>query len=168
MMGFESFRIELHGGSAMFPQAQEEIRVFPQVRLDQQSLPMKGSTYYVFRDGRHVIEMELRDAPVKITCRFTLCHPPSIDAVFLHWVRELMLRLGMEATICDDVGPEHRHSFSLTQFTEFSAATLDYIAMRRGEWNAAFGLEPLSATTNEVYQRIILPQCQPVVTPAEK
>lgn len=167
-MGFESFRIELHGGSATFPQAQEAIRAFPQVRLDPQSLPMRGSTYYLFNDLRHVIEVELRDAPVKISCRFTLCHPPSMDAVFLHCLRELMLRLGLEATICDDVGPEHKHSFSLTQFTEFSTATLNYIAMRRGEWNAAFGLEPLSATTNEVYQRIILPRCQPVVARAKK
>src|SRR5439155_19559741 len=95
------------------------------------------------------------------SCRFTLCHPPSVDSAFLGVVRELMFRLGMEAKICDDVRPEHSRSFSLAEFAEFSAITSQYTAARRREWIRAFGYEPMAATTNAVHQRVILPRCQP-------
>lgn len=161
-MGFESFRVELRGGRANYPEAMEAIRKRPHVKLDPQSPPMKGSTFYVVDDGQHVIEVELKDAPVRVSCRFTLCHPPSVDSVFLDLLRELMLRLVMEAWICDDVRPEDAHPFSLTHYAEFSSAALRSIAARRTEWIAVFGDEQLPATTNEVHERIILPRCQPV------
>jgi hypothetical protein len=161
-MGFESFRIELRRGQANYAEAKEIIRKHPHVKLDQQSPPMKGSTFFVINDGRHVIEIELKDAPVRVSCRFTLCHPPSVDAVFLNLVHELMFQLAMEVWICDDVEPEDAHPFSLTHFPEFSSAALRSIAARRTEWIAAFGMEQMPATTNEVYERIILPRCQPV------
>ncbi len=160
-MGFETFRVELRGGRAGADEAREAIRNLPHVSPDEHSIQMKGSTYYVMNDGQHVIELELIDSPVRLSCRFTLCHPPSVDSAFLGGVRELMLLLGMEAKICDDVRPEHSRSFSLIEFADFSAITSRYIALRRAEWIAAFGDESMPATTNEVYERIILPRCQP-------
>src|SRR5438128_10385699 len=115
---------------------------------------MQGLTFYVFDDGQHSIELELMDSPVRLSCRFTLCHPASVDSVFVGLVRDLMIRLGMEAKICDDVRPEDSHAFSLHEFAEFSTLTSRSIAARRTEWIAAFGDEPMAATTNEVYQRI--------------
>jgi hypothetical protein len=162
-MGFESFRVELRGGSVAHPKADRTIRELPHVKPDCESLSMQGSAYYLVDDGRHLIEVELRAAPVRVSCRFTLCHPSSVDSVFLELVRELMLRLSMEAKICDDVRPEHSHWFSLDHYDEFSSVTSHYIAARRVEWRAAFGTEQLAATTNEIYERIILPRCQPVV-----
>ncbi len=160
-MGFESFRVELRGGRSEYGEADEAIRNLPHIKLDQHSLPTQGSTYYVMDDGEHAIELEVADSPVRLSCRFTLCHPPSVDSVFLGLVRELMIRLGMEVRICDAVHPEHAHPFSLKQFAEFSDVTSRYIAARRAEWIAEFGDEPFPATTNEVYERVILPQCQP-------
>lgn len=167
-MGFESFRVELRGDMADHPEAKEMIQKHPYIKFDQQSPPMKGSTFYVIDDGRHVIEVELKDAPERVSCRFTLCQPPTVDSIFLDLVRELMLRLGMEAWICDGVRPEDAHSFSLADSTEFSSAALGSIAARRTEWIAAFGPEQLPATTNEVYERIILPRCQPVTAWTER
>ncbi len=160
-MGFEAFRVELRGGPANFPEADEAVRRFPQAQPDQNSITMPGSTFYLIADGQHVIEVEVMDSPVKLSCRFTLCHPPSVDPVFLGVVRELMIRLGMEAKICDDVEPEHWRPFSLDEFREFSAIVSRCIVARRADWIAAFGAEPMAATTNEVYQRVILPRCQP-------
>jgi hypothetical protein len=87
-----------------------------------------------------------------------------VDSAFLDLVRDLMMRLGMEAKICDDVHPKNAHLFSLGDFAEFSALALGCIAVRRTEWSAAFGGEPMAATTNDVYREIILPRCQPPVT----
>jgi hypothetical protein len=161
IMGFESFRVELRGGRATHFEINETVREPPHVRLDPEAALMPGSTCYLRNDGRHAIELQLSDAPVRLSCRFTLCHPSSVDSVFLGFLRELMARLGMEVTICDDVRPEHSGSFSLREFAEFSAIITDYIAARRAEWMAAFGPTTLPATTPEVYQRIILPRCQP-------
>jgi len=165
-MGFEAFRVELRGGKAQYRETDEVLRKLPHIQPDPYSVPIKGSTFYVSADGQHVIELELKDSPVRVSCRFTLCHPPSVDAVFLGLVRELMVRLGMEAKICDDVRPEHSRPFSLLEFTELAAIISGYVAARRAEWISAFGAQALAATTNEVYQRIILPRCQPGIEQA--
>ena len=164
-MGFESFRVELRGGAARPLDADETIRGLPHAKPDLGSVPLRGSAFYVFDDGKHIVEVERKDFPVKLSCRFTLCHPPSVDAYFLDIVRELMLRLGMEVTICDDVRPEHAQWYPLARFAEFSSIVRAYIAARRAEWIAAIGPAHLAATTSEVCRQIILPQCEPVTEP---
>ena len=106
-MGFEHFQVVLRGGRSKYGEADEAVRKLPHLKPDEHSVPIKGSTFYVMDDGRHAIELELMDAPVQLSCRFTLCHPPSVDLAFLGLLRELMLRLGMEVEICDDVHPAH-------------------------------------------------------------
>ena len=120
-MGFETFRVELRAGKAKFGEADEAVRKLPNIKPDPDSLPSKGSTYYLFEDGRHAIELELMDAPVRLSCRFTLRHPPSVDAVFMGLVRDLMDRLGMEARICDDGPAEQSGPYSIHDFSEFSS-----------------------------------------------
>jgi hypothetical protein len=162
-MGFESFRIELRGGRASYQEADEIIRQLPYAKPDSESMALPGSTYYLIDDGRHVIELELKDNPVRVSCRFALCHPPSVEGAFLRFAHYLMSRLGMEADICENIRPEHAHPFSLPEFADFSAAVSHYIAVTRAYWVADFGTETLAATTNEVFRRIILPRCQPGV-----
>jgi hypothetical protein len=149
-MGFESFRVELRSGPATHAQVDESVRQLPNVKPDPESIRLPGSTYYTVEDEAHVIELEVADSPVRVSCRFTLCHPPSVDAAFLRLVRELMVRLGMEARICDDVPPQHAQGFPATRFPEFADAASRCISTRRAEW------------VSEVYERIILPRCVPV------
>ena len=165
-MGFESFQVVLSGGRASLAETDETIRKLPHMRLDPLSILVPGSICYCMETGQHVVELELTASPVTLSCRFTLCHPDSVDKTFLGLLRVLMAGLGMEAKICDDVRPEHEHSFPLTQFEEFSAATVGYITSRRKEWINAFGPARLAASTIECYQRIILPRCQPGVLQA--
>jgi hypothetical protein len=162
-MGFEVFLVELHGTRANFDEAKEAIRKLAHVEPDPDGGFMPGATYYVFRDGAHTIEMELMAAPVRLSCRFTLCHPPSVDAVFLNLVRELMTRLGMQVTIRENVSPEHAHSFTVNTFAEFSEIVLHYIAARRAEWIADFGDKQKGASSKEQFEEFILPQCQPMI-----
>ena len=126
-MGFEVFLVELRGGTATYKEANEAVRKLSHVKPDADGGFMPGATYYVFRDGIHTIEMELMDVPVRLSCRFTFCHPPSVDAVFLSLVRQLMSQLGMEVTIRDDVRPEHgtlSRSISLKSSRRLSWAIL--------------------------------------------
>src|ERR1051326_4863514 len=160
-MGFESFRVELSGGRASFCEVDVSIRELPHMQSDPDSIATPGSIYYVMRDGRHVMELELRDSPIRLSCRFTLCHPASVDSTFLNLIRQLMTGLGMAVRICDDVRPEHTRLFSPNEFHEFSTAIGSYIAARRSQWALAFGDKPLAASTSEVHRQIISSRCQP-------
>jgi hypothetical protein len=163
VMGMEVFLIELHGGPSSYGEAKEIVHGMSNVYPDPEGGWFPGSTYYVFRDGTHTIEMELADAPVKLMCRFTLCHPPSVDAVFLTLVRELMLRLGMKVKILENIRPEHERFFSLQEFAEFSAIVRDPIATCRAGWIATFGDRQLGASSKEQFEEIILPVCKPQI-----
>ena len=161
-MGFENFRVELCGGSASSARAEDAVRRLPYARPDPDSMALPGSAYFAIDDGTHVIEVEVSDAPVQVSCRFTLCHPDSIDAAFLGLVRELQGRLGMDVHVCDDVRSEESRCFPSARFSEFAAVARDTIARRRAEWVANFGTAQLAGKTSEVYEKIILPKCLPV------
>jgi hypothetical protein len=160
-MGFESFRVELRGGAASHSQADEIVRRLSHSKPDAEALSSRGSSFYTLEDGTHAIEIEVATAPVRISCRFTLCHPPSVDPAFLDLVRHLMTHLGMEARVCDDVRPEDSQAFPVTRFPEFTDIVLRHLATRRAEWMASFGPDQFLAKTHEVYERVILPSCQP-------
>jgi len=164
-MGFESFQVELCGGNASAREAENEIMALENISEDHDSIMVTGSSYFLMRDGRHAIEMELTHSPIRISCRFTVCHPPSVDAVFLDLVRRLMEMFDMKVSICDDVTPDDARNFSLAEFDDFARSTLRYIELRRREWRGAFGDQQLGATTAELHEHILLPLCQ---TPVEK
>ena len=123
---------------------------------------MRGS-YYLFEDGRHVVELHLFITPEILSCRFALCHPDTIDSAFIGLLHRLVIATGMEVTIREDVRPEHEYPFPLAEFPALTACLPEYIAARRAEWVAAFGDERMAVSTNECYRRIILPLCQPHV-----
>ncbi len=159
-MGFESFGVELDGGTATPDELAQAISAIENVTIDEDSMLMPGASYFLYRDAQHAIEMELTRSPLRLSCRFTICHPPSVDSAFLEFIRCFLNEFGMRVRICDDVAPEDDHDFSLSQFAEFSQALVRYTAARRQEWKAAFGNLEIGATTNEVHERIILPLCQ--------
>src|SRR5437016_4365865 len=72
VMGFEHFRVELRGGRTTYAEAVETIRRLPHIKPDHDSIPLPRSTYFLMDSGTHVIELELMDAPVYVSCRFTL------------------------------------------------------------------------------------------------
>ncbi len=158
-MGFESFQIKLKGGSRTADDAIQAIAGLENILPDKESAWMRGEHYFLFKDGRHAIEMEVMDAPPRISCRFTLCHPPSVDAAFFELARRIMEMLDMQVTIRDDVRPEHEVPFPRERFDDFTNAASEYIGARRREWHAAFGDRELGATTNEACEQIIFAHC---------
>ncbi|MBI3822413.1 MAG: hypothetical protein HY289_07005 [Planctomycetes bacterium] len=165
-MGFESFQVRLEGSPATHQEAYETIMALDGVARDEDSELTPSWPCFLLKDGRHKIEMELMDKHASISCRFTVCHPPSVDMAFFELVRKLMVALDMNVTICDEVAPEHDHPFTLDQFEEFKAAYAPSIAARRREWKMQFGDRQLAATTAEAHQHIILPHCIPSVEKA--
>lgn len=164
-MGIESFQVEIRGDSATFADAVAAVRALPNANPDSGFCP--GSEYYTAGERGHVIELEVSLDPVRISCRFTLCHPSSINDAFYHVVHELMARLGMRVLIRDDVPDGAEGEYTLDQFAEFAAAATWSIARRRAEWVAQFGTVTYPARTREAYERFVMPICSPVraVTP---
>ena len=69
---------------------------------DTNAMKTSGSDYYIVDDGTHKIELEVTESRGRISCRFTLCHPPTIDAAFIGLIRELVERMDLRARICSD------------------------------------------------------------------
>lgn len=159
-MGFESFRVSLQGGTHTFAEICDHLDSMKHVRIDDQGLCVPPSRYFVMEDGQHVIEIEVSRSPVAISCRFTLCHPPSVDTALLDLLRSLMATLGMTVTIRDDVKPGHTHPFCLADFANFCSIVRQYISLRRAQWAAQFGNQQLAARTREAVQRFVIPRCR--------
>jgi hypothetical protein len=161
-MSFESFRIELRGGTASIAEADSVVREYPFTHRDTESIGSKTSGFYTVDDGSHIIEIEVANNPVKLSCRFTLCHPSSVDAAFLNLIRDLQSRLAMNAFVCDDIRTEYVHAFSPNEFPEFASVVRETIVKRRAEWVKNFGSMVMPANTPKVYEKFILPRCTPV------
>lgn len=161
-MGFESFQVELRS-KAHYVRTKDLIQSLPNVRFDPDNLALPGSTNFVMSDGQHVIEMQIscRDSVTSISCRFMLCHPPTIDREFLELIRKMMEALDASAVNREEIESGHPDSYSLREFAEFRAAVARCIARRRKEWTAEFGEEQLAASSKDVYDKFILPRCQP-------
>lgn len=160
-MGFESFRVELRPRHATFTEAVATVGRLPHARPDTDVLATAGSSYYTVEDGRHVVEIEVAPSPVRVSCRFTLCHPPTVDTAFLGLVRELARRLG-GAELTGEGVTDHPGGES----PEFAATLSAQIAARRSEWDAMFGNDRAAARTAEAFEAFVLPRCAPVAEPA--
>ncbi len=161
-MGFESFQVVLHGGTATPHQVLDTVRRLPHARPDPEAIPTHGSTYFTIEDGSHVLELEVVESPLRISCRFTLCHPPTVELALAGVVQELMTRLGMKVSLLDD----DLQWFSITQFAEFTELLHRSVSVARVEWIAQFGPMPCAARTREAFERYILPRCEPATKSA--
>lgn len=156
-MGLESYRTGLRAGAAGFSDAVDAIRGRPYARPDW-GQPAADASCFVIDDGRHLVEVEVSAAPVRVSCRFTLCNPPTVDNVFIALLRSLMERFGMEAR---SPQPDGETWFTAARFSEFEAVVRDDIRNQRELWIRDFGPEQLAATTREAFAKFILPKCEP-------
>ena len=158
-MGFESFQVELRGGTHAVAEVATIIKGLPGVRPDPQPPMVPGSRCFLAEDGPHVVELEVTGPAPRVSCRFTLCHPASVDGVFFGILRWLMPRLGMQASIGGEAG--QTQTFGPDRAEQLGEAASGLIAARRSEWARAFGAETLGATTAQAHERFILPKCRP-------
>jgi hypothetical protein len=162
-MGFESFGVRLHGDHATAHAATEAIKNLDHAAPDPDAELTPGSPCFLVNDGQHAIELEVMETSAAISCRFTLCHPPTVDAVFIALVKRLVEILDARVEICEEVEPGQPDEFTLATFHDFPSIVSKCIAKRRAEWKAAFGGQTLGATTTQVHEKIIAPHYQSAV-----
>jgi hypothetical protein len=162
-MGFESFGVRLGREQANAQDAIKAIMNLDHAAADPDAELTPGSPCFLVNDGQHAIELEVMETSATISCRFTLCHPPTVDALFIALVKELMETLDMRVEICDEVEPGQPDEFTSATFDEFPSIVSSSITKRRAEWKAAFGNQTLGATTAQVHEKIIWPYYQTAV-----
>jgi hypothetical protein len=121
---------------------------------------MSGSEYFLVDDGAHKIEIEVTEKWGRISCRFTLCHPPSIEVAFMNLVRNLVERLDMRVRICAD---ESQRWYSTEDLADLAKDMTGFIAKERRAWIAQCGPTQLAATTAEAYEKIVIERSTPVL-----
>ena len=156
-MGFESFRVELVGDTPA-ARVREAVRALPGVEPDPDGGLLPGD-YFRVRDGRHVIELHLSDVGQRLSVRFSLANPASVDAAFLDVARHLMTHAGLRVRVLTDVATE----FTLAEFDQFAAVVAEETARERRGSVDMFGPDTFAAGTAEVFRRVILPRCEPAV-----
>lgn len=120
-----------------------------------QSAPSGSDQHFVFRDGRHVIEFELtqRGRFGQLSVRFAICHPASVDDVFVSIVTSLMAQLQMTATICEALPAGTPSEYGATEVTKFAANCRWSIESARKEWRRAFGPEEAGLSVSDACQK---------------
>jgi hypothetical protein len=141
-MGLESFQLALYGGRLQSGDLVRELRIDPAISTDRGLL--SSSVYLLRDDGLHKIEMEVDDIGTRLSLRFALCHPTSIDDVFLSLVKTYQSQFGME--------------FDRPDF-EDEGQIRQEIAMKRADWQLQFGTVTKPATSSEVFEWFIKPHC---------
>jgi hypothetical protein len=161
-MGFESFQVRLQNPQLNEAAISDLLDSFPQIMIDQDALIIGNSLYFVWNDGKHVIEIELDQNPAQLSARFMLCNPESVSMVYAELLLQLQRQVGGDLVICDPVPPNRPHEFTRENPEEFRDVLYQSIATRRAEWVKQFGPRVLAAKSRDAYREFIIPACTPV------
>ena len=155
-MGLESYLLRLRGQNCTAQRVVEySQRRFGILRDHEQAPLSRAYSHFVFRDGLHVIEYEFlqESDSCEVSLRFALCHPPSIDRVFLAQVADLMTQFGMEATICEELPADAPTVYASGNLAQFTANCTWSIARSRAYWHQMFGSEEVGLSVTDALQK---------------
>jgi hypothetical protein len=161
-MGVEDFRVCLSGAPDESIPLIDHLLRMPGMSRDEE--PQLGDgCYLLFRDDAHLIELELRES--EISCRFALCHAPTVDSIFARLLRQIATPLRWKISILDRLPPDVPWDFYPPAYEGLEAALSIAIASRRDEWKRLFGSVEAGVSTSEAIERFILPLCDPPPAP---
>jgi len=161
-MGMESFLVRITGKGEDCPAvlrfAESEVGL---VTETSQSLYAGSETYHSFRDGRHVIEFEFspHGDSFQFSVRFALCHPSSVDHVFISVISKFLDRFHATVTICEDLPSGAIREFTKVTEEDFKRDCLLCIDRSRSRWRTMFGSEEAGVTVSEALRRFVFPRC---------
>lgn len=106
-------------------------------------------------DGEHLIEAEVQDMPPRLSLRFALCNPETVDTIFVGLVSRLARMLDAQVRV---VGASELAacSFSSPDLHGLDSALQQNIEDERKLWQQEFGGETLKATCEEAVVEFIL------------
>ncbi len=161
-MGVESYLVRTSIKSsdlnAVISLAESQFGLVP----DSDQSPLSGNDlYYVYRDGRHVIEFEFaqRGDAIQVSLRFALCNPESIDRIFIQQITKLLDHFDGTVTLCDKRGIPM--TYTRESLDAFAVYCLSDIERERGYWCEMFGRTVAGISVSEALRTFVLPHCVP-------
>jgi len=162
-MGMECYLLFLKGNDST--DVESDLRSLRHMEPDSSyKTGSRGERYYVFRDGEHVVELEVLPASngtaTKVSMRFANCHPDSVGRVFVEIAAGLMTRQNLSATICEDLPSGTQMDYSPHEVDAFRVWCLWSIENARQQWQLQFGPERMGVSVGRACQHFFFDRFQ--------
>ena len=154
-MGWESFQIIL---KTQIP-LNNIINIINSISgvLNNSSFTLANEQYSQYRKKSHIIEIKVEESFIasQISCRFALCHPISIDEIFIDFIKKMAqsFSLDTEIEIVDEVPNNLPEKFIASKMDGFEKAVKKAISVKRKYWISDFGAEQATLTTSEALEK---------------
>jgi hypothetical protein len=158
-MGCEDFVVRL--SSDFSPQHVAKVLLANKnIRHDMAFSSLPGETHFCYEDTEHFIELELACAGrTKVSLRFAVCHPTSIDGVVAALVVELASTLRADTLIAEDLEPDDSGlgmSFGPSQLEELRDSIIQCIPKKRHLWQVEFGTNKARLSCREALEVFVI------------
>jgi hypothetical protein len=111
---------------------------------------LHGERRFLYNDGEHILEIQVapeygRPSSAYTSIRFALCHPDTVDDIFISFVLRTAKALGLTIEIKEDLPANYQvFEFSPPSYNSFQIVAEAGITNKRKYWVADFG--PQTAT----------------------
>jgi hypothetical protein len=127
-----------------------------------QKIPLEYN--FEYSDTKHIIELQVSDYlnnKRQLSCRFSLCHPPSIDKRFTEFVKSIAKDLVLEIRIRESCQVKGEGDiFHPPEYNGFDEVLKEVIQIKRKYWIADFGEETAVISCQEALKRFVWPKCK--------
>jgi hypothetical protein len=105
-----------------------------------------------------VIEFEFFQAAdgYEVSLRFALCHPSSVDRVFVEVALSLMSEFYLTATICEELPKDEPREYTSRDRDRFITNCCWSIARSRLLWRQMFGMEEAGLSVSDALRRYFM------------
>jgi len=160
-MGVEDFQVSItyNGKSNEFNELNQYLKSYQNIIADYKTKQISNEHYYIFNDGKYIIEFEvsLREMNlIKISCRFAVCHPASIDSLFEKLIMAIAKKLKAKIEILDETPNGDPYQFFYPNYDNFKKILRKAIEIKRNYWIQDFGPKTLSLKTSDALKKYLL------------
>ncbi len=140
-MGWEAFLVSI-SSDLTHEVVADCLLAIPGVRPQSGSDALPGYRQYVYEDPSHIIELETSSeaaqAGTRISIRFALCQPASIDGIFAEFVADIAQKSKGAVMIAADAHGELAVDFQHTGMDAFAKSAAFYLGQDRAIWRRDF------------------------------
>ena len=164
-MGCESIQI-LSTAPYNSRKIRKYLEAYPNISLDTSNACYNDPSEfnYIYNDTNHIVELQLMDCkpkPPKLSFRFSLCQPSSIDGKFIELTTSIGKDLNLKIRIMESCQVEDDDIiFSPLDYENYNKILQEVIKVKRDYWIAMFGEETAVVTCSEAIMKFLVPKCK--------
>jgi hypothetical protein len=153
-MGSEEYSVILSSESLPRDVLLAHLGRTPLVQIVSGNLPKRSErwSFFEYSDGKHILEIDVFEA-AHLAVSFALCHPSTVDAVFVRFVRALANTLDMKVSLIKELPFRSKRDHLAPLSGHFETILLESISCERHRWHLGFGVEELPLRRSEAQRR---------------